>query len=310
LSRVLQYEPNDLTISVEAGLRWRDLETLLASNRQMIPLDPWHDESTVGGVVAANISGPRRRVYGTARDVVIGMGFAMLDGKLANSGGMVVKNVAGLDMGKLMIGSYGTLAAITSVNFKLAPRPEVSRTFAFPHATVSAAAAQAAMVLAGPLQPVSIDILKQDGVRLLVQVAGSAALAARYEREWRGTASSQGPAEVEAWRPAKALPFTAAATVRVSCTLGEVGQVLEALPGDAVARAGNGVVYGAFADWQAAADWTQRAKWTAIIESAASDCPSAVRWPKPSSGFTTMEKIKTMFDPKRLLNPGRLHGRI
>ena len=98
------------------------VHALLAANRQMVPLDPpFADGATVGGVIAANSSGPRRRLYGTARDLVIGMTFATLEGKLVQSGGMVVKNVAGLDMGKLMIGSFGTLAAIAVVNFKLAP---------------------------------------------------------------------------------------------------------------------------------------------------------------------------------------------
>lgn len=133
LRGVLQYEPRDLTISVSAGVSWRELTSILAENRQMIPLDPpFGEQATVGGVVAANSSGPRRRLYGTARDVVIGMQFATLEGKLVNSGGMVVKNVAGLDMGKLMIGSFGTLAAIAVVNFKLAPMPEVERSFLLP----------------------------------------------------------------------------------------------------------------------------------------------------------------------------------
>ena len=122
LCRVLQYEPQDLTISVEAGLPWRELTAALAANRQMVPLDPpFSRTATVGGVVASNSSGPRRRLYGTARDLVIGMQFATLEGKLVQSGGMVVKNVAGLDMAKLMIGSFGTLAAIAVVNFKLIP---------------------------------------------------------------------------------------------------------------------------------------------------------------------------------------------
>ena len=90
---------------------------------------------TVGGVVAANISGSARRLYGTARDLVIGMTFATMDGKLVKTGGMVVKNVAGLDMGKLMIGSFGTLAAIASVNFKLVPKPAAARTSFSPSTT-------------------------------------------------------------------------------------------------------------------------------------------------------------------------------
>ena len=99
----------------------------------MVPLDPpFADQATVGGVVAANSSGPRRRLYGTARDMVIGMRFATLEGKLVQSGGMVVKNVAGLDMAKLMIGSFGTLAAIAVVNFKLVPMPEAERSFLLP----------------------------------------------------------------------------------------------------------------------------------------------------------------------------------
>ena len=124
LTRVLQYEPQDLTVSVEAGVTYCALSRMLAEHRQMIPLDPpFADRATIGGSLAANSSGPRRRLYGTARDLVIGMKFATLEGKLVQSGGMVVKNVAGLDMGKLMIGSFGTLAAIAVANFKLLPMP-------------------------------------------------------------------------------------------------------------------------------------------------------------------------------------------
>ena len=105
---------------MEAGLPFAELNAQLAKNGQTIPLDgPWSETATVGGMVAANISGARRRRYGAARDLVIGMTFATLEGKLVETGGMVVKNVAGLDMGKLMIGSFGTLAAIVSVNFRV-----------------------------------------------------------------------------------------------------------------------------------------------------------------------------------------------
>jgi glycolate oxidase FAD binding subunit len=155
LRGVLQYEPRDLTISVGAGLSWGEFTRLLAENRQMVPLDPpFADGATVGGVISANCSGPRRRLYGTARDVVIGMTFATLEGKLVKSGGMVVKNVAGLDMAKLMIGSFGTLAAIAVVNFKVQPMPEVERSFLLPFDSLAAAIAARNAILKGQLQAI------------------------------------------------------------------------------------------------------------------------------------------------------------
>ena len=192
LRRVLQYEPHDLTISVEAGLRWREFTALLAENRQMVPLDPpFADGATVGGVIAANSSGPRRRLYGTARDLVIGMKFATLEGKLVQSGGMVVKNVAGLDMAKLMIGSFGTLAAIAVVNFKVLPMPEVERSFLLPFDSLAAAIAARNGILKGQLQPSAIDLLNPAAAAslgkstwlLALRAGGNAAAVDRYERE-------------------------------------------------------------------------------------------------------------------------------
>src|SRR5215469_7366619 len=161
LNRILQYEPRDLTVSVEAGLSWREFSVALAKHRQMVPLDPFFsDEATVGGVVAANVSGSRRRLYGSVRDMVIGMTFATLEGKLIRTGGMVVKNVAGLDMGKLMIGSFGTLAAIATVNFRLHPIPAASRTFVRGFDKLSGAIAARDGILKSVLQPSAIDLLK------------------------------------------------------------------------------------------------------------------------------------------------------
>ena len=193
MRRVLQYEPRDLTISVEAGLPWAEFAALLASNRQMVPLDPpWFDRCTVGGVVAANMSGPRRRLYGSPRDMVIGMRFATLDGKVVQSGGMVVKNVAGLDMSKLMIGSWGTLAAIAVVNFKLVPMPHETRTFAMRFDTLAKAIEARDALLRSPLQPASMDLLNPAGAgvaglppsfTLLLQAGGSQTVLDRYSRE-------------------------------------------------------------------------------------------------------------------------------
>src|SRR5207237_6531658 len=139
---------------------YRELSRVLAEKRQMIPLDPpFAEDATIGGVIATDSSGPRRRLYGTARDMVIGMTFATLEGKLVQTGGMVVKNVAGLDMGKLMIGSFGTLAAIAVVNFKLLPAPEIERSFLLPFDSLAQAIAARNRILASPLQPAAIDLL-------------------------------------------------------------------------------------------------------------------------------------------------------
>src|SRR5947207_13959081 len=168
MARVLSYEPNDLTISVEAGLRWAELTRLLAENRQMIPLDPpFAGTATVGGVVSANCSGPRRRLFGTARDLVIGMTFATVEGKLVKTGGMVVKNVAGLDMGKLMIGSFGTLAAIAVVNFKLLPMPQVERLFLMSFDKLEAAIGVRDRILKSVLTPAAIDLLNPAAAKIL-----------------------------------------------------------------------------------------------------------------------------------------------
>ena len=160
LRRVLQYEPNDLTISVEAGMSFSELQKMLAQQGQMIALDPpYAAQATVGGIIATNSSGPMRRAFGTARDQVIGMSFVTLAGKLIDTGGMVVKNVAGLDMAKLMIGSFGTLAVIASVNFRVHALPRETRSFVFSFQDLDSAVAMRDSILRSVLQPLAVDLM-------------------------------------------------------------------------------------------------------------------------------------------------------
>lgn len=329
LNRVLQYDPRDLTISVEAGITYRELSRVLEANGQMLPLDPpFSDEATVGGILAANTSGPRRRLYGTARDVVIGMKFATLEGKLVQSGGMVVKNVAGLDMAKLMIGSFGALAAIAVANFKLVPKPPFSRTFLLGFNSAAAAIAVRDEVLRGVLQPAAIDLLNpqaserlgHQGYLLLVQAGGNAAVMERYARELGSAVAVEGEEENALWR--KVQNFTPdflvdqaeAAVVRVSCTLSQVREVIEALETPALARAGSGVCYGYFTSCDAASSWIKDAclrGWKCVMEFAPESRKAELDlWPVPGSDFEMIRRIKQMFDPGYLLNKGRLYGRI
>jgi glycolate oxidase FAD binding subunit len=326
LNQVLEYNPRDLTISVGAGISYSELSRLLGEHRQMIPLDPPFSEgagiserATIGGVVAANTSGPRRRLYGSARDMVIGMTFATLEGKLIRTGGMVVKNVAGLDMGKLMIGSFGTLAVITSLNFRLHPMPAGTRTFVQDFEEMTDVMAARDEVLKGRLQPAAIDIIKSAaksgaGYRLAIQAGGSPAVLDRYSRELHRARALEGAEEEALWRgireatPQFLREQENGAVVRVSCVLSDVGRVLGDLPAQAAARAGSGVCYGYF---EQAAELFHPSMGTSAVEFA----PQGFRetselWPRPGNDFAMMKKIKEMFDPQGLLNCGRLYGRI
>ena len=124
LNSVVEYEPADLTVTVEAGIRLKDLQTELAKHRQYLALNPpYADRCTIGGIVATNASGSFRLRHGTARNQVLGLRVVRADGTVVKSGGKVVKNVAGYDLNKLYIGGFGTLGIITEVTLKLSPIP-------------------------------------------------------------------------------------------------------------------------------------------------------------------------------------------
>ena len=330
LDRLIEYEPRDLTISVEAGMPWRTLCAITAERGQMAPLDPPLAESaTVGGVVAAGISGPRRRLYGSGRDQVIGMQCITLAGEVIQSGGMVVKNVAGYDLQKLMIGSLGTLAALASVNFKLAPVPPASATFALAYDTLEDATTARNSVLTGALQPSALDLLNPAAASaaglveawvLLVRAGGSARVLDRYERELPGASRLEGEAESRLWTwvedfaPASVAAAPAAVVVRAAFPLQALGAVMALAPGAAVARAGNGLAWLACTDAPGAAALLKPlagAGASAILEWTGAGTPASLeRWPDPGPSLELMRDLKKMFDPQGLMNPGRLHGRI
>ena len=328
LDRILAYEPRDLTISVEAGVTYAELSRVLAPNRQTIPLDPpFKEKATIGGIVATNSSGPRRRLFGTARDMVIGMKFATVEGKLIQSGGMVVKNVAGLDMAKLLIGSWGTLAAIASVNFKLAPIPAVERTMLLGVDSPAAAFEIRDKVIRSVLQPSAIDFISVRAAAelgykkalLAVECGGNEAVIERCRREIAQWGEAVELNEEEASRfwsgvhnftPKFLEQFSGGVMVRVSTTLSGMREAVESLDGLVIARAASGVIYAYFTLSNSAAKWmAANPKWTSVMEYApAAQKGDLTLWPRPGSEIEMMRRVKEMFDPQKLLNRGRYYG--
>jgi glycolate oxidase FAD binding subunit len=339
LAGVLAYEPADLTISVQAGLPWAELARILAENNQMIPLDPpFAQSATVGGALAADSSGPRRRRYGTARDMVIGMQFATPEGKLVQSGGMVVKNVTGLDMAKLMLGSYGTLACITTANFKLFPQPEHEATFVFRGPLADKILELRGAILASVAQPFALDLVNAAAAEglgfelnadfaLLAKAEGSPAVVERYRREYRALARQAGvdlvepeaPGAEALWIAVQEFPATALASLaegallRVIMTATRLPEALRLAPVESwlLARAANAVLYVGCPSSKAA-ELTQAFRtsgFTTLIESAPRSL-DLERWAAPGAELAAMQRLKAVFDPKGLLAPNRLWGRI
>jgi glycolate oxidase FAD binding subunit len=160
LGRLLDHEPGDLTATVEAGMTFGAFQAALGSRGQWLSLDPGDPErATVGGVLATNACGPRRHLYGTARDLLIGVTVVTAEGSIVKGGGKVVKNVAGYDLPKLFIGSYGTLGVIVEATVKLRPLPEREELVSVRFERLKDAGAAVKAVAASDLIPNAIELL-------------------------------------------------------------------------------------------------------------------------------------------------------
>ncbi|WP_066327338.1 FAD-binding oxidoreductase [Anoxybacteroides amylolyticum] len=159
---IVEHAVADMVITVKAGTKFQELQDYLAEYRQKIALDPFLPQSaTIGGVIAANDSGPKRLGYGAARDSVIGLRLIYPDGTVIRTGGKVVKNVAGYDMNKLFIGSMGTLGILSEITLKLRPLPKYESLvlLAFPTGDTDAIRSFAIQLLDAMMEPVCIELL-------------------------------------------------------------------------------------------------------------------------------------------------------
>jgi glycolate oxidase FAD binding subunit len=197
MDRVLAFDPADLTLGVEPGVRFAKLEQHLAAKRQFLPLAPaFAERATLGGMVAAGADSPLRHAYGSARDQLLGMEFVTGAGVAAKSGGRVVKNVTGYDLHQLLAGSLGTLGVITRLNFRTFPMPAEERMFVAAFSDQEGALALCRAIAKSPLQPKLVEAFNPATARIIaaarvpvdrwsvaVVAAGHQAVVARHEQD-------------------------------------------------------------------------------------------------------------------------------
>lgn len=227
---IVEYHPEDMTVTVEAGMLLSDLQARLRESGQWLPCDPpFPERLTIGGLISTNASGPRRYGYGTIREHLLGLTARLADGRVVRSGGKVVKNVAGYDLHKLFVGSHGSLGEILQANFKVQPLPESEAILAGPWEALD-------RVLESQLTPVILDLLPD---RLVIGFAGT-----REEVEWQmSVARTLGITEPGDLGYEKEFWSRQPAPSRRSVLPSQIIETARAIGVEFVARAGNGVVY-------------------------------------------------------------------
>jgi len=233
LDRVLEHEAGDLTCTVEAGIRLSALQRSLAASGQRLSLDPPGDP-TVGACLARRLSGPLSHRFGTPRDLVLGATLVLGDGTVASSGGKVVKNVAGYDLGKLVCGSEGRLALIARVALRLHPSPAAAATVVVETDTP---ADVVGALRASQLQPSAVDVLHPGRVAALFEGA-PAAVAAQVE----ATRALVGGVETDASVWDESRERQGRALGRLPFAPGDLANVLSTLD-EAVVRPAAGIAY-------------------------------------------------------------------
>ena len=330
LARIIDHDHANLTVSAESGVVLARLQGELANEHQFAPLEAsFPDCATIGGIIAANLNGPRRSHYGSVRDLVIGIRVVLIGGEKIKAGGKVVKNVAGYDMCKLFVGSLGTLGIISEATVRLAPLPESSAML-----VVSGSFDDARQFVnelgRTRLLPAAV-ILRLDGNHwlLAVRLEGFAETVARSQREVRDIADSLGvkiqvltiDEQGAFWRFIEDFPLQPETLVfRVTLPRAElfpsvqtfsrwenVTVVADAIAGTAwLAAAPTRKALQRFLELAAMA---RDRRGHAIIFSAPAELKRGVEvWGESPPTLSLMRGLKHQFDPKELLNPGRFLG--
>ena len=336
LNQVIEHDHANLTATVQSGITLDAVQKALAPQNQFAPFDPpMAERSTIGGIVAANLNGPRRASYGSVRDMIIGMKVALASGEQIKAGGKVVKNVAGYDMCKLFTGSLGTLGIITEVTLRVAPIGERNATV-----VVTGSLAQAAQLAkelaASKLLPAAVFLSNDSNQQIWRLIVGFEGFESTVARQLSDIASMAQQVSMNAeqigtekhqsvWQEISDFPLQPNRLVyRITvprASVMEIVNIAKSWRADAqnpviVADIVMGTVWIAQkASLESAEEFprlielAQQRHGHTVMFAAPSELKLAIDvWGAAPPSFPLTREIKQQFDPKGILNPGRFIG--
>lgn len=342
LNRIIEHAVGDLTVTVEAGVKFADLQAILHKVGQFLPLEPaYPQEATLGGIVATADSGALRHRYGGIRDMLLGVSFIRSDGESAKAGGRVVKNVAGYDLMKLFTGSYGTLGLISELTFRVYPIPQASATVLLTGEQEAIADATKTL-LASALTPTAVDLLSSKLVNQL-GFAQNMALMVRFQSvtesvkeqssrllligEKLGLQGTIYLEDIQLWQSLSEQIWNAPQKPVITCKIGVLPiaavSILTQLEHITSAQ-GIGLIHGGSGLGLLQLDATVTAQtimemrqyceskngFLTILEAPATIKKQLDVWGYNGNALEIMRQIKQQFDPKNLLSPNRFVGGI
>ncbi|MDF5725731.1 MAG: FAD-binding oxidoreductase [Rhizonema sp. PD37] len=332
INRLIEHAVGDLTITVEAGMKFSDIQAILAHSKQFLALDPTVPTATIGGIVATGDTGSFRQRYGSVRDQLLGITFVRADGQIAKAGGRVVKNVAGYDLMKLFTGSYGTLGVISQVTFRVYPSPQLSGTVVL-SGTAEAVSRAADILRSSALTPTQADLLSTQLVSKL-ELGTGVALIVRFQSiaesvkeqstrllelgEQLGIAGKIYAAEDEAdlWRLLREQIYSSPNDT-ITCKIGVIPtaavQVLTQIEMGLI-HVGSGLGVLQFENQEQVLQvrnfLNSHSGFLSILSAPVTVKQKIDVWGYTGNSLQLMRRIKEQFDTKNILSPGRFVGGI